>query len=102
MNLVPAERALLERFKGKPFALVGVNSDPLKTDLRAAVKQHQITWRSFKDKQPGKPRIDATYKVRSWPTLYLIDQAGVIRARWPGTPSLKAVEREIDRLLAQE
>jgi uncharacterized protein (TIGR03067 family) len=99
MRLMAHERELVERYQGRPFAVVGVNSDPLTTDLRPAVEKHRITWRSFKDKQPGKPRIDGEYGVSGWPTLYLIDHDGVIRGRWPGTPNEKALDQEIERVV---
>jgi uncharacterized protein (TIGR03067 family) len=99
MKAIPHERDLVARYKDRPFALVGVNSDPLGTDLRATVERHRITWRSFEDKQPDRKRIAADYAVRGWPSFYLIDHKGVIRGRWVGTPSWKAVDAQIEKLV---
>jgi hypothetical protein len=82
MALVPRERELVERYKGRPFALVGVNSDMDKEQLRSALEAHPVTWRSFwcGEKGPLGP-IPRSWNVNSWPTVYLIDHAGVIRAK---------------------
>jgi thiol-disulfide isomerase/thioredoxin len=43
MRLVPDERALAERMKGKPFVLVGVNGDSKKADAQRAVTEEKMT-----------------------------------------------------------
>jgi peroxiredoxin len=78
MALVPHERALVERMKGKPFVLLGVNGDEDRDALKAAIEKHRIIWRSFWDGGPGGP-ISTTWNVPSWPTTYVLDPAGVIR-----------------------
>lgn len=80
MAAVPHERELVARFKGRPFAVVGVNSDEEKAKALRAVAKHQIPWRSFWNGPEG-PRgaIADAWNVRSWPTVYVIDHHGVIR-----------------------
>ena len=80
MAAVPHEKELVERFKGKPFAVVGVSGDSSKTTATKAVAGHQISWRTFWDgvKGPGGP-IAVAWNVRGWPTIYVLDQEGVIR-----------------------
>jgi hypothetical protein len=63
--------------QGKPFALVGVNSDKSTTVLKEAMKRENITWRSFYDGQGGP--IAKQYSIRGWPTIFVIDHRGVIR-----------------------
>ena len=46
--MYPHERSLVQRLQDKPFALIGVNSDP-KERVRAALERENITWRSFWD-----------------------------------------------------
>ena len=46
--MYPHERSLVKHMEGKPFALLGINSDP-KDALRKAMKQENITWRSWWD-----------------------------------------------------
>ena len=76
--MYPHERSLVEKMKGKPFALIGVNSDS-KEKVQAALKRENITWRSFWDGGKTGGPIATQYGVRSWPTIYVIDHEGIIR-----------------------
>ncbi len=80
MQMVPDERKLLARLAGKPFALVGVNSDTDRARLKAAVEEERITWRSFQD-GPAPSPIAKAWNVHSWPAVYVLDRKGVIRYR---------------------
>jgi peroxiredoxin len=82
MAEVPHERELVDRFRGRPFVLIGVNGDEDKGDAAAVIASHRIPWRSFwngADRPAGS--IVAAYNVRGWPTVYVIDARGVIRAK---------------------
>jgi thiol-disulfide isomerase/thioredoxin len=98
MKLIPHERSLLERFKDKPFAVVGVNADREQEALRRALAKGEIAWRSFRNERPGKPSIAEDWKVRGWPTLYLIDHERIIARRWNGVPGDKELDRDVRRL----
>ena len=45
--MYPHERSLVKRLAGKPFALLGINSDSDKDDLKKVMEKEQITWRSW-------------------------------------------------------
>jgi hypothetical protein len=79
--MYPHERSLVAKLAGQPFALIGINSDKDKAKLRPRMQQENITWRSFWNgpKGTGGP-IANTWGVRGWPTIYILDQDGVIRA----------------------
>ena len=85
--MIPHERSLVEKWKNRPFALLGVNSDRTSTEKGMATykkeqKEMGVTWRSFRDEGKGDgsvPRISEDWRVRGWPTLYFIDHEGVIR-----------------------
>ncbi len=47
--MFPHERSLVKRLEGKPFALLGVNSDADREKLKETMKQQNITWRSWWD-----------------------------------------------------
>lgn len=80
MSDVPHERELAERFKGRPFVLIGVNGDKDRKAALKAVAEHRIPWRSFWNGEDGHLGPIATaWNVRGWPTTYVIDQDGVIR-----------------------
>jgi RNA polymerase sigma factor (sigma-70 family) len=99
VKLIPHERALVKRLEGKPFVLVGVNSDTDAEVLKEAIKTHQITWRSFRDKRNGKPSISNEWRILGYPTLYLIDHQGIIRQRWIGAPPAEELNRVIDQVV---
>jgi RNA polymerase sigma factor (sigma-70 family) len=98
MQLMPDEFALVKRFAGRPFVLVGVNGDGPGV-VKQFFQDHSPPWRSFQDKRAGKPSISKAWKLAGWPTLYLIDPRGVIRQRWVGSPGREVLEREIEKLL---
>jgi thiol-disulfide isomerase/thioredoxin len=80
MSAVPQEKSLVEHFKSRPFVMIGVNCDGSKTAATKTVVEHQISWRSFWNGKegPGGP-IAVAWNVRGWPTVYVLDQQGVIR-----------------------
>ncbi|HEY3788547.1 MAG TPA: TlpA disulfide reductase family protein, partial [Urbifossiella sp.] len=77
---VPHEKELVERFKNRPFVLIGVNADDEKDEARKAIAKTGISWRSFADgvKDDHGP-IAKAWAVAAWPTVYVIDHTGVIR-----------------------
>ena len=97
MAMIPHERSLVKKLEGKPFALIGVNSDRDKGTIAPNLKLHQVTWRSFCCGEEGTSgSIPAEWNVSSWPTLYLIDHQGVIRKRWIGSPDTEQEKKEFD------
>ncbi len=78
--MYPHERSLVKKLEGKPFALIGVNSDENRAKLKEALQKENITWRSFWDASTSGP-ISRAWNVQSWPTIYVLDQRGTIRYR---------------------
>ena len=81
--MIPHERSLVQKWKDRPFALIGVNSDGTDTEegLKKFLEQKEkmgVTWRSFRNESTD-PSISDTWRVQGWPTLYFIDHEGVIR-----------------------
>jgi hypothetical protein len=98
--MYPHERSLVKKMEGKPFALIGVNSDRDREALKPILAKEQITWRSFWNGAGGtNGPISGAWSVTGWPTLYLIDQKGVIRGRWTGSPGGDTLDREIEALV---
>jgi thiol-disulfide isomerase/thioredoxin len=81
MESIPREKALVE-FKGRPFVLIGVNGDYSMAKAAKAVAAEQISWRSFwnGEKGPGGP-VAMTWNVRGWPSMFVLDQQGIIRLK---------------------
>src|SRR5215471_18997088 len=97
--MYPHERSLVKRMEGKPFALIGVNSDRDKDQLKAVLKEENITWRSFWNGGSTGGPISTEWNVHGWPTLYLIDANGVIRHKYLGSPGEKVLDEAIDALV---
>jgi hypothetical protein len=85
--------------EGKPFAIIGVNSDRDLDGIRSTVKEKSITWRSFWNGELGtRGPISKAWKVTGWPTTYLIDKDGVIR--YKGLRG-NALDQAIEELMAE-
>ena len=97
--MYPHERSLVKRLEGKPFALLGINSDRDLDKLRPRLEKEKITWRSFWN-GPGGTRgaIAERFGVRGWPTIYILDHEGVIRFVNKRGP---AMDEAVDKLLAE-
>jgi hypothetical protein len=76
--MYPHERSLVERMQGKPFVLLGINSDK-KERVQAAIERENITWRSWWDGGSTGGPIARQFEVRGWPTIFVLDHQGVIR-----------------------
>ena len=96
--MYPHERSLVKRLEGQPFALLGVNSDQDREALKPVLAKEQITWRSFWSGGSTRGPISSAWSVTGWPTLVLIDEKGVIRQRWLGSPRNPLdLDREVRR-----
>ncbi len=91
------ERSLVKRLAGKPFAILGINSDP-KERLRKAVEENELTWRSFWDGGNTGGPIATKWNVHGWPTIYIVDAEGVIRYKNARGPKM---DEAVDALLAE-
>lgn len=93
--MYPHERSLVRHLAGKPFAIIGVNSDQSRDSIRQIAIDKKITWRSFWNGPNGADGpISNRWCVASWPTSYLIDSEGVIRYKnLRGKPLDQAIEK---------
>jgi hypothetical protein len=96
--MYPHERSLVKRLEAKPFALLGVNSDP-KNTLKGTIEKEKMTWRSFWDGGNTGGPIATKWNVRGWPTLYVIDHNGIIRHKWVGSPGDEVMDKSLDKLV---
>jgi RNA polymerase sigma factor (sigma-70 family) len=80
MRQVPHERELVERLKGKPFALLGVNCREDKSSAIKTMKAERMTWPNWIEGDGDGP-IVSRYHVRGFPTVFVIDKSGIIRGK---------------------
>ena len=96
--MFPHERSLVKRLEGKPFTLIGINSDQNKEQLKKVMETEQITWRSFWDGGSTNGPIASRWNVSGWPTIYVLDHKGVIRFR---DVREEAMDKAVDTLLEE-
>jgi hypothetical protein len=100
--MYPHERSLVKKLDGKPFALVGVNSDPDLEKLKKVLEDEKITWRSFwNGKQGTRGPISTDWNVQGWPTLYILDHKGIIRHKYLGSPGDEVLDKAIEKLVTE-
>ena len=88
-DIASLERSLAEPMRGKPFVLLGVNSDVDMAKVKEQMNAEHITARSWRDgggnaNAPGP--IARQFNIHGWPSLYLLDAHGVVRQKFFGTP----------------
>jgi hypothetical protein len=96
--MYPHERSLVNRLRGMPFALLGINSDKNLDELHAVMHKEQISWPSWWDEGSTQGPIATLYGVRGWPTIYVLDHRGVIRYK---DVRGEDMDRAVDTLLQE-
>jgi thiol-disulfide isomerase/thioredoxin len=97
MAEVPHERAMADKYKGRPFALIGVDCDSDKDAALAVMRREGITWPNWNDGEPGEGPIVELYHARAFPTTFVLDHRGTIRhIGLLGTELDKAVDDLLD------
>jgi hypothetical protein len=88
----------VQKFEKRPFALIGVDTNPEEPQKLEEVMEHEkLPWRSFADNGD----IVRRWNLAGTPTIYLIDHAGVIRGKWVGAPGEKALDEALEKLIVE-
>ena len=88
----------MKSLQGKPFVLLGVNSDEDREALKKTLVEEQITWRSWWDEGRIDGPIHTTWQVTERPTIHLLDREGIIRFK---NVAPEDIDAAIDELLAE-
>jgi hypothetical protein len=96
--MYPHERSLVNRLADKPFALLGINSDRNRDDLKKVMEKEKITWRSWWDGGSTNGPIAKKWNVHGWPTIYVLDHKGVIRFK---NVRGESMDKAVDLLLKE-
>jgi peroxiredoxin len=78
----PYQRLLLELYKDRPFAMLGVSSDTDPETAKWTKADHGLGYRMWWDGDATKNTegpIASAWGVGGWPTTYVIDRRGTIR-----------------------
>ncbi|MCE9534575.1 MAG: TlpA family protein disulfide reductase [Planctomycetes bacterium] len=92
---IPHERDMLNKFKGRPFAILGVSVDK-REDLQRFLASDNLPWPNILDEGH---KIASNWKVESYPTFVLIDHQGNIRQRWIGGGKSSKIEAAVAKLV---
>lgn len=87
----------MERLKDKPFAILGINSDGDAKKVNEILEREKITWRQALDGTTSGP-IAKQWNVRGWPTIYILDDKGVIRFK---NARGQKMDEAVEKLLAE-
>ena len=79
MQMLPHERQLMEKYADKPFTILGINVDDTRAGCQKTMKKEKITWPTIYDGSPRVSKIAKKWRVRAFPTIYVIDHKGLIR-----------------------
>lgn len=90
--MYPHERSLVQKYQGKHFKIVGINSDP-EGKLATLYANKTISWPCFYDGGSQMGPIATKWNVHGWPTVYLLDAHGRIRY-------LQNMEQDLDAHIA--
>ena len=93
----------MKRLAGKPFALLGVNSDANRQQLKTVIEKEKITWRSWWNGGGTDGPIAEKWQISTWPTMLVLDAQGVIRRIDAGGADvdIEAIEAVVDSLLKE-
>jgi peroxiredoxin len=88
----PAEqKTFMAPFVDQPVVWIGITDDSDPAKSAAALEKYGIPWRVIWDGRQGP--INTRWNVHSWPSVFVLDRQGVIRARNARGPELaKAVK----------
>ncbi len=86
--------------EGKPFVLLGVNSDGDRAKLRERLKEERISWRSWWDGGDTFGPIASRFNIQTWPSYDVLDHRGIIRHKWADFPGDETFDSAIDALVA--
>jgi cytochrome oxidase Cu insertion factor (SCO1/SenC/PrrC family) len=93
------ERSLVQRYQDRPFVLLGVNTDADAETLKQVQEKQHLSWRSWYD-GPGGP-ICQQWRVKGFPSIFLIDAKGVVRYQYNGAPDGEELDRDIETLVKE-
>ncbi len=93
--MIPHEKEMVEKLKGKKFALISVSGDDKKETLVNFVEKTKMPWTHWFAERKG---ILQDWNIRFYPTVYILDHKGVIRAK--GLRG-EEMEKKVEELLAE-
>ena len=79
MGMIPQEKRLIETYKKRPFALLGVCADESLEQAQKTATEEKIDWPCWFDGKNGP--ISHDWNVLGFPTIYVLDKTGRIAGK---------------------
>ncbi|MBA4191217.1 MAG: hypothetical protein C0467_24820 [Planctomycetaceae bacterium] len=98
--MIPHERDLVKGLKDKPFVLISASADDKKETLEKFLEKEPMPWVHWWDSGSESPILKA-YRVRAFPSLFLIDHNGVVREKWVGNPGNEKIDKAVEDLVKE-
>jgi thiol-disulfide isomerase/thioredoxin len=99
--MIPHERELVEKMKGKSFVLLSVSCDEKKETLTKFLEKEEMPWAHWWDGRGGP--VTKAIHLRYYPTIYVLDSKGTIRYKGVrGEDMDKAIETLLKELDAAQ
>lgn len=94
--MIPHQRELVSRLEGKPFVLISISVDEEKETVEKFHKKKPMPWVHWFNGHEGG--VLDSWNVNSFPTIYVIDSNGIIRAK---NIREKELDKKVDELLEE-
>ena len=98
-QMYPYLRSMVEKYKGKPVALLGVSVEDDVKELVALSEKGETTWPIWWDGENLEGPLAARWVIRSMPTFYVLDTKGVVRNKGFLQPG--EIEATVDMLVKE-
>ncbi len=98
MESLPRETAFVTSMKDRPFIWLGVNGDDDIELLQLAESSAKVNFQSWHDGSEGA--IATQWNIWGFPTLFVIDQGGIIRFKSRGHVDLDQVFPFVEKLVS--
>jgi peroxiredoxin len=98
-QMYPYLRSMVEKYKEKPVALLGISVEDDVKELVALAEKGETTWPIWWDGENLKGPLAARWVIRSMPTFYVLDTKGVVRNKGFLQPG--EIAATVDMLLMQ-
>jgi thiol-disulfide isomerase/thioredoxin len=96
-QMIPHERQMVSKLKGKPFTFIGISADDNVAELKRVLAAERMTWPNIRDGSGGA--ILRQYDIHYFPTIYVLDTTGMIRFKGVGVGGPE-LEKVVEGLLA--
>ena len=99
----PRLRALVDRYRNRPFVVLGINNNDSRDVLKELEAKKEITWRSWWDhaQDDGPGPITTRWNIRGYPTFIVLDHSGTIRFKDLHPLDVRGFDEAIETLVKE-